>query len=347
VKLVLASASMLFVLAPFAQTGAPPKPARSTSSPCLYNADRPEVEDCLHEGTDGSLQVSRRILKHLDFHSSDLAAIHTQKQNWMYVDRAGHVVVRGVPTMDNWADEFHDGLVRFVEDGKYGFANTHGKAVIAASYDGAMPFDSGRAKVCSGCSLRSEGEHSQFVGGTWSVVDVNGAVVTQNSISPSDDASLVLSAAVDDNASIRFFYNAESNFFHFPIVLRASGGRQTSGDHRERNRRTRRVYSFHGRRERPEGVESSPPGLGAFGKGRDICFVQAAAGVGRFLDCRSNFVGRLRQDENSGEEYLRQFGRRERESEFSAGFLGDAKTSIALELLRTGIRSRKISIRLS
>jgi hypothetical protein len=57
----------------------------------------------------------------------------------------------GVPTFDNGPDEFHDGLVRFVKNHKYGFADRNGKIVIAPRGDGAMPFEKGRAKVCLGC----------------------------------------------------------------------------------------------------------------------------------------------------------------------------------------------------
>ena len=50
----------------------------------------------------------------------------------MYVSRKGKVVIWGVPVMDNGADSFHDGLVRIVRNGKYGFANRGGEVVIPA-----------------------------------------------------------------------------------------------------------------------------------------------------------------------------------------------------------------------
>jgi len=49
------------------------------------------------------------------------------------------------------ADEFSDGLVRTVINQKYGFADRHGKIVIAPKYDGAFPFEHGYAIVCIGC----------------------------------------------------------------------------------------------------------------------------------------------------------------------------------------------------
>jgi len=66
----------------------------------------------------------------------------------MYVSRTGRVVIIGVPSMDNGADTFHNGLVRVIRNKKYGFANRKGQIVIAAHYDGAMNFEQGKSKVC-------------------------------------------------------------------------------------------------------------------------------------------------------------------------------------------------------
>ena len=49
---------------------------------------------------------------------------------WTYVDRRGLVVVENVAIMDNWANEFHHGLVRVTHNDKWGLADTHGKQVV-------------------------------------------------------------------------------------------------------------------------------------------------------------------------------------------------------------------------
>jgi hypothetical protein len=72
----------------------------------------------------------------------------------MYVSRTGRVVISGVPSIDNWADSFHDGLVRVVRNKKYGFANRKGQIVISTNYDGALNFEKGKAKVCSRCESK-------------------------------------------------------------------------------------------------------------------------------------------------------------------------------------------------
>ena len=99
----------------------------------------------------------------------------------MYVSRKGKVVIWGVPVMDNGADSFHDGLVRIVRNGKYGFANRGGEVVIPAIYDGAMNFQNGRAEVCKGCesSATRDGKYHFFAGGEWLRINTNGTVLAR------------------------------------------------------------------------------------------------------------------------------------------------------------------------
>jgi len=169
----LKSASLLLAVAMFLQ-GGPQLQPRAITQPCLFDLERGEVPDCLTEGTDGGLYVTPQIRKQLTYDSHGLAAIRTQNYNWMYVDRRGWVVVRDVPTYDNGPEPFNDGLVRFVRDGKYGYADRKGRIAIAPTYDGALPFDDGHARVCNGCRIKSEGEHSQFVGGNWMIINRKG-----------------------------------------------------------------------------------------------------------------------------------------------------------------------------
>ena len=84
--------------------------------------------------------------------------------------------------MDNWADTFHDGLVRVVRNEKYGFSNRKGQLVISPVYDGAMNFEDGKAKVCNGCTIKcveQECEYSVFSGGNWFQINTNGTVVSR------------------------------------------------------------------------------------------------------------------------------------------------------------------------
>ena len=148
---------------------------------CQYDVNRDFVPDCVMAGKGGGLFVSPKILPELHFDASGLAAIFSGKHTWMYVNRRGKVLIADVPTFDNGPDPFHDGLVRVVTKGKYGFANRKGRIVIPAAYDGAMQFENGRAAVCKGCVDKCAGpdcEHRMFVGGKWSTIDVHGSVLS-------------------------------------------------------------------------------------------------------------------------------------------------------------------------
>jgi hypothetical protein len=144
--------------------------------------ERGEIPDCLRETAPGELVIAPRILKQLHFDAHGLAPVLSPKTGWMYVSRKGKVLVEGVPQVDNGPEAFHDGLVRIVSNEKYGFANRAGVVVIPATYDGALSFEKGRAKVCKRCQNRCADagcEHRFFSGGEWLVIDTKGMVVSR------------------------------------------------------------------------------------------------------------------------------------------------------------------------
>jgi WG containing repeat len=155
-----------------------------TGSPCLFDVERGEIPNCVGENAKGDLFIAPEFLKELMFDSHGLAVVRSARNGWMYVSRTGKVLIKGVPVMDNWADSFHDGLVRIVSNGKYGFANREGQMVIPPIYDGAMNFENGRAVVCNGCESRpanGEGEYHFFAWGTWFRINTKGRVLGRGS----------------------------------------------------------------------------------------------------------------------------------------------------------------------
>jgi WG containing repeat len=146
---------------------------------CTFDYDRPNVPDCIRTDVFGKLTVSPNYLGDLRFDKHGLAALSAAGLGWAYVNRKGDVVVTGVAPFDNWADEFHDGLVRVLRDRRYGFANRTGKLVIPPKYDGAFQFERGTAVVCNRCQTQcdEDGEHCSFVGGQWSRINARGVVV--------------------------------------------------------------------------------------------------------------------------------------------------------------------------
>ena len=154
----------------------------ATGIPCLFDPNRGEVPNCLHKGNTGDLFVVPQYLKDLKFDPRGWAIVHSPSAGWMYVNRIGKVVISGIPTMDNWADEFHDGLVRIVRSKKYGFANSEGQVVISPIYDGALNFEKGRAEVCKGCKdkcVDARCEYHSFTGGQWFQINAKGTVLTR------------------------------------------------------------------------------------------------------------------------------------------------------------------------
>ncbi|QCJ69244.1 hypothetical protein C9446_04830 [Providencia heimbachae] len=72
---------------------------------------------------------------------------------------------------DNWPDEAKEGLYRIRKGDKIGFADEKtGKIVVEAKYDCAFPFENGKARVGVGCRTETDGEHSWWVGGEWTVI---------------------------------------------------------------------------------------------------------------------------------------------------------------------------------
>ncbi|MFH0784891.1 MAG: WG repeat-containing protein, partial [Pseudomonadota bacterium] len=110
-----------------------------------------------------------------------LASVREKDLGWMYVNKKGVVIVSGVATMDNWADSFHDGLVRFSRIDKWGFADTNGKEVVPPIYDGSLNFENGIARVCMGCRSEKESLNSEYhnwTGGQWTCINARGETVT-------------------------------------------------------------------------------------------------------------------------------------------------------------------------
>jgi hypothetical protein len=141
--------------------------------------DFKEVSDCIKLSKNGQLFIASRYLRQLSFEKNGLAVVYSEKEGWMYVNRKGRVIISGVAAMDNGADVFHDGLVRFSQNKKWGFADEKGKVIIPAIYDCAFNFENGLAKVNQGCEIKcvdQECEHFYFSGGEWFYINTKGEI---------------------------------------------------------------------------------------------------------------------------------------------------------------------------
>ena len=128
-------------------------------------------EHCAWSDATGHFHLKREHLLSLEFDRHGLAGVNIDG-GWYYVRRDGRLAP--VMMMDNWAEDFADGLARSPVGGKIGFIDRNLVLVIPARYDGALPFEHGWAQVCVECKLTSDGEHSWYVGGRWRCIDHHG-----------------------------------------------------------------------------------------------------------------------------------------------------------------------------
>jgi hypothetical protein len=71
--------------------------------------------------------------------SMAIVLLHSE---WLGIDKNGQVILKPF-IYDNGPDYIEEGLFRFVENNKIGFANAEGKKIIAAKFDFVTPFSNG------------------------------------------------------------------------------------------------------------------------------------------------------------------------------------------------------------
>lgn len=119
--------------------------------------------------------ISERILADLDFENEALTFVMSNDPDGVYYVLANGKY-RQTHLIDNGPDDFHEGLVRTIQNKKYGFMDSSLKVVIEPKWDFAYPFNGHYARVCNSCfSTRHPGdEHSIITGGQWFLIDRSG-----------------------------------------------------------------------------------------------------------------------------------------------------------------------------
>ncbi len=128
-----------------------------------------------YRSTNGNVIIKPRFVVAQDFLASGIASV-IDDNGWAYIDTLGNVLLRPF-VFDNGPDYFHQGLARYVEDGKIGFFDETGSIIIPANYSFANPFQEDRAAVCFGCRKEYYGEHYSMVGGKWGFINRDGEMV--------------------------------------------------------------------------------------------------------------------------------------------------------------------------
>jgi len=78
-----------------------------------------------------------------------LMAIVLQNSEWLGIDKNENVILKPF-IYDNGPDYIEEGLFRFVENNKIGFADIDGRKIIKAKYDFAKPFENGLSEYTLG-----------------------------------------------------------------------------------------------------------------------------------------------------------------------------------------------------
>lgn len=89
------------------------------------------------------------------------------------IDRNENVLFQ-VYITDNQPDPIKENTFRIENNGKIGFANTHGDVIIPPQFDAAWPFEEGFAGIGFGGTHKQIGDHKTYVSGKWKFINKHG-----------------------------------------------------------------------------------------------------------------------------------------------------------------------------
>jgi len=99
--------------------------------------------------------------------------------HWVAINRRDSVLLTPF-IFDNGPDYVKEGLFRYEENNKIGFANLKGQKIIPARFDFATPFKNGLATFNIGGHTENDGEeHSIWAGGLWGFIDKKGNIAIE------------------------------------------------------------------------------------------------------------------------------------------------------------------------
>ncbi len=108
---------------------------------------------------------------------------------WFAINNKGEKILEPF-VYDNGVDYEKEGLFRFIENEKMGFADMKGNKVIPASFDFVSPFSEGLAAFnAGGKSVQVDEEHEAVKEGLWGYIDNNGKVVIEAQFAKAGDFS--------------------------------------------------------------------------------------------------------------------------------------------------------------
>ncbi len=106
-------------------------------------------------------------------------AFVTLNFNWVAINRQDSILLSPY-IFDNGPDYIQEGLFRYVENNKIGFANKQGQKVIKATFDFVATFNSGLAAFNVGGQMKEiDEEHYLWSGGLWGFINKKGQIVIE------------------------------------------------------------------------------------------------------------------------------------------------------------------------
>ena len=109
----------------------------------------------------------------------DSMAFVVLNDHWVAINRSDSILLTPF-IFDNEPDYVKEGLFRYVENNKIGFANLKGEKMIPPKFDFATPFANGLAAFNVGGHTAKNGEeHSVWADGLWGFIDKKGKIVIE------------------------------------------------------------------------------------------------------------------------------------------------------------------------
>lgn len=118
------------------------------------------------KNTDGKIVIPAKYFLTTTDTLHVMAFVVSAESEWIAIDRNENILLKPF-IFDNGPDYVREGLFRFVDNGKMGFANLNAEKVIPAQFDFVTPFENGIAEYTLGGHKEYDisGEHWFWVGG--------------------------------------------------------------------------------------------------------------------------------------------------------------------------------------
>lgn len=108
------------------------------------------------------------------------AIVLLPEQGFVGINREEKVLFN-IFLFENSPDPASEGLFRIIEDHKIGYASSKtGEVLIAPQFLCAYPFEDGKARVSTNCSVQKDGESTAWVSKEWFYIDRSGKKVKED-----------------------------------------------------------------------------------------------------------------------------------------------------------------------